>query len=486
MTPDPKREWYVYFQEKEMGPFLELDLQKKIAKGELDQTAFVFTEGLSDWTAMDELEFLSETLVGVQPVIIKPMESEGLQEVQIPELRPEILSQTVTSRGMSVEKLGVDEETDFEKRVSAAQTKPANHRKSQILRWVMISFVMLLVLGVGVDYLNMAPTMKQNLLSKFGLADSKKVEPNDVPVAPPMDVTQPQQGLSLKESKIWEELNLFRASQDVQTPTFRIASSVLSENRPIVVGALSSFFDTPRVHIVVYPDLSRSLMADPMIWWFDPILVDGYFVIGPLNVDGAPLPLGTYKLVLQGMGKFLGMVTFDVGQFPLGPELDVQMKLMQNQRALAAQQEQKILDRLYSEFDILYETLKSDALRLALKENSQRAAWDRSMKIWTEGFDKSSRELNQMRGLSYFKNVQDKMENFSKEMLKVQGLMDLYNKSGRAAFEKRAGRRYSELWASLQNERDFLKSDLQSLATQTEYSPTIDEELLKVRLLERK
>jgi|GEM_PF-1227989 len=492
MTPDPTREWYVYFQEQEMGPFSEKELQRKISIGELDDSAFVFTEGLSDWTAVDDLEFLAPASPVEAPATLSESaeaddssfdsdedsdSSEGLQESQT----PEVFSQTVTSRSLNVEKLGAEEESELEKRLTKTEIQPAGHKMRILLKWGMLGFVLLLVVGVGVDYLNMAPSMKSPLMTNlFGDSKAQKTPPAVVDATP--KVTPVEQSTD----QMWTELNQLRAVPDRQGPPFRISSVLLSPDRPIIVGAVSALVDSLRVHLVVYPDLSRSLMSDPMIWWFDPALVDGYFAVGPLNVNGKPLPPGTYKVMVQGMGKFFGLVSFDVGTYPSGPDLDVQLKGLQNQRALAASDEQKVLERLFSEFDSIYETLRVDAVRYAIKGATRRTAWTKSMSAWSDAFAKISAELTQMRGLTYFKNLQDKMEAFSKEMLKVQGLMDLYSKSGRAAFEKRAGRRYSETWNAIQKDRDFLKSDVLALSSQTQFEPVIDEELLKARLLERK
>jgi hypothetical protein len=509
MTPDPTREWYVYFREQEMGPFTERELQKKISLGELDESAFVFTEGLSDWTSVDDVEFLSPSK-NSETALENSERLEGVQETQLPEstssfaASSETLFQTVSPRALSVEKLGAEEKSfsmgsedsvsDLEKRLDAAKVKPEGHRKRMILKWGLAACVTLFAIAIGIDFMNMAPTMKMPFGTRlFGTQSPKEPENPKNPenfenkVASSADTATQTAAPSMGSHELmWNELNQLRVTRDRQSPPFRISSVLLSPDRPVILGAVSSLIDASRIHLVVYPDLSRSLMADPIVWWFDPVLVDGYFSIGPLNVNGKPLPPGTYNVMVQGMGKFLGMVSFDVGAYPSGPDLEVQLKGLQAQRALAAAEEQKYLERLFSEFDALYENLRQESIRSAIKGSSHRVAWTKSMRAWMDAFVKTSNELSQMRGVSYFKNLQDKMYVFSKEMLRVQGLMELYNKEGRAAFEKRAASRYSEVWNAIQKDRDFLKSDVLALSSQTVFEPVIDQEILKTRLLERK
>src|SRR3712207_4100024 len=60
MKPDRSRQWFVYHNEKEMGPFAESDMHVKLQSGEIDQTAYVFTEGMSDWALVSETPVLGE------------------------------------------------------------------------------------------------------------------------------------------------------------------------------------------------------------------------------------------------------------------------------------------------------------------------------------------------------------------------------------------------------------------------------------------
>lgn len=64
-SPEPNRTWFVYFKEKEMGPFPELVLLEKLKSGELDQSAFLFTEGMPDWALVKDIPVIFSQ-IGVQ------------------------------------------------------------------------------------------------------------------------------------------------------------------------------------------------------------------------------------------------------------------------------------------------------------------------------------------------------------------------------------------------------------------------------------
>jgi len=58
MSPDPNRQWFVYFNEKELGPFMESEVLRKIAAGDFTESAYVYTEGMSDWTLVSDIPVL--------------------------------------------------------------------------------------------------------------------------------------------------------------------------------------------------------------------------------------------------------------------------------------------------------------------------------------------------------------------------------------------------------------------------------------------
>jgi len=469
MTPDPSREWYVYFKEQEMGPLTETALQTKVAEGELDSSAFVFTEGMSDWTALDEIEFLTQI-----------SQSEGVVETRSPDVEP--LRAAESSREIfKVEKLGAenftspDSPSSLEQKLDASVVAKKASRRPMIIRWALIACVLLFVAGLLMDYAKMVPQLKSEA------TDAPAAEQAANKTAPTPSKSKPDD-----LDVIWSELGSLRISQDRQGPPFRLSSVLLSPDRPILTGAVSSLINTDTIHVVVYPDLSRSLMETPRVWWFNVNLVDGYFAIGPFSVEGRPLPAGTYKLMVQTLGKYLGTVSFEVGSYPSGPDLEVQMKGLQNQRAMASAVELKALEALFRDFDALYESLRQNVTSLAIRGAPRRVAWIRAMKPWSQSFSKTSAQLYDQSALTFYPELRTRLNTFSKELVKVQGLMDFYSQNGRAGFERRAGRRYTEIWNSLQRDRDYLKSEFLAQANQTQTNASLDEEQLKTRLLEKR
>ena len=58
MKPDPSRQWFVYHNEKEMGPFSEPEILAKLGRGEITQASYVFSEGMTDWALLSETQVL--------------------------------------------------------------------------------------------------------------------------------------------------------------------------------------------------------------------------------------------------------------------------------------------------------------------------------------------------------------------------------------------------------------------------------------------
>jgi hypothetical protein len=487
MTPDPTREWYVYFKEQEMGPLTESDLQTKVSQGELDSSAFVFTEGMSDWTALDEVSVLSNG--GAQSPASQKVKAKGVVETRHSEPDPETVrsvqapapASEPARSSMKVETVGKGgfEENDvstLERKLDSDKQKREASKRPLILRWLLIGCFVVLALAFVLDYSKMIPQ----------LGGGTEPAPATAPVANPQNAATAPQAKSNELDVIWSELSFVRLSQDRQGPPFRISSVLLSPDRPVLMGSISGLIKTDKIHLVIYPDLARSLLETPRVWWFDVQPVDGFFAVGPLNIDGRALPAGTYKVMAQALGKYLGAVSFEVGKFPTGPELEVAMKSLQNTRAMASSEELKKLEALFRDFDALYESLRENVVANAIKGAPRRAAWTRAMGPWTTSFQKTFASLSDQSALTYYPELRSRLDSLAKELVKVQGLMDFYSTNGRAGFEKRAGRRYSEIWNALQADRDFLKSEFLSQASQTQTEARLNEDQLKARLLEKR
>ena len=524
MTPDANREWYIYFKEQEMGPLSETQLKVQFQGGELDSSAFVFTEGMADWTAIEEVELLveksedseSESVASATSVTVPPPEVDAVDvEVEEQELAgltdsdvfpaQEDLSAANlhTSANLSVETLGgANEEavpdifnpevsqdsgnnlTDqTQKEFGAKQTKS---RKLKTLRWLFLGFVGLIFVGVFLDYSGMTKQGRPEIL-KWVLGEPNELSGKKSGEVSPDDVSANANNVvPATEStvdKMWAELGELRSTESEQGVPFRISSELISPSKPIITGAISPLIDTEEIHIVVYPDLSRNLMKSPRFWWLSLPVIDGYFAGGPLSIRGENLPVGVYRMMAQADGRYLGTVAFEIGEFPAGPDLDVAKKDLQNSYLMAASREQKEIEEAFRSLETLYDALRKNSVQYALKGKARRSAWNKSKIAWNKAFEQTSIAIGKSASLTYYPGEQAKLSDFSKELLKTLGLMDLYNSKGRKTFEKRAGARYSSIWNNLKKEKEFLKSDISNLEGQKVMSPTIDEELLKANLL---
>lgn len=557
MNPDSNREWFIYFKEKEMGPLPESQVKLRFTQGEFDGTAFVFTEGMSDWVAIDEVEVFVENpeaasdAVPVQTIaptegsierstersleqsIEQPTEKptkelaaeltreelsaekdnqeldlssgpqapEGVEEQRFEEsagVLPSI-ERELQGSGLQVEKLGASQnEPDFlreeapgEAMASAETSSDAKPGKMKFVRWAFLFFAALLAGAVFFDLAKVTdggqPAFMKALLgdlSEFRSGDAgSELEQAEGSAGDSASDVSASDKMPNKEEIVWRELRALRNSKDGSVAPFQISSQLFSEGRPIVTGAVSSLLGVDRVHLLVMPDLPRSTMAHPRFWWFSLALVDGYFAAGPLNIDGEVLPEGNYRVWAQAAGKFLGEVSFMVGALPRGPEAEVIAKELQNRRQMRAAEERGFLEDKVSELSQLYDLLRKDSIALAIKGVAKRKEWEASQQAWSEAFENTQLQLNAAALASYYPEFQASVVEFSNEMLRMKGLMDLYNKSGRAAFEKRAGTRFTPLWNALKNDRDALVAEASELEGLKVDEVFVNEEAAKAVLL---
>jgi len=350
-----------------------------------------------------------------------------------------------------------------------------------------MGFVLLAVAGVFVDYMSVTSPGRPEFM-KFILGEPSEFSSEDAGIATKeadggLGKTTENVAQENKAGLIWAELFALRSSKDPKGVPFRLSSEIFSPDRPILTGALSGLVEAQAVHLVIFPDLAENLMSEPKVWWLSVPVIDGYFAAGPLSLKGMALPVGVYRVMVQADGKFLGEVSFKVGEFPTGPELAVAQKDLQNTYLMAASKELQKLEEAFRSFESLYEALRQNSAKFALKGKARRAAWNKSKVEWNEAFDKTALKFNEGAALTYYPEVRSKMAEYSRELLRVLGLMDLYNQSGRLAFEKRAGARYSDVWNALKKDKDFLKAEVSNLEGQKIMSPAIDKDLLKADLL---
>ncbi len=295
MRVDSDRQWFVYFKETEMGPYAEPEMLKKLKSGEFDGTAFVFTDGMSDW------ELIKDTRL---QQLLAPAQEEKI---------PDGLVKEKISAGPSL----VDASSRFESAAREPEvqrsTAPSNAttQKRRSIGFKPLVAILFFVL-VGAGYL-----LNRDLINSYISGNSEKI----VDLSETVN-TQSTNPVAAQDTSVnWLELDAFVRIQDPQGPSFRVANKTLAGLRPVLVGALSPMLKMTRLTVAVFPDNERSLYAIPPVWVWDVGVQSGYFSAGPHLNEGGDLLPGRYRVLIASQGKFLGDVGFELGVYPIGDEL---------------------------------------------------------------------------------------------------------------------------------------------------------------------
>lgn len=284
MNVESDRQWFVYFKETEMGPFPETELVQKIKSGGFDGSAFVYTDGMSDWELIKDSALKSYLESETAPVTV-------VESIAAAEPKAAVASPTV-----------------------AAESAPTV-KKSFALGLKPIAAVLFVAL-VGTGYI-----LNRDLINSYlggageGIIDLSKETP--LPQTVSLDAAQ-------DTSINWGELDAFVRIQDPQGPAFRLANRSLGGMRPIFVGVLSPLHKYSYLTVAVFPDNDRSLYSIPPLWISDVGVQAGYFSVGPHVNKGQDLLPGRYRVLVASGGKFLGDVSVDIGEFPMGDALNEQ------------------------------------------------------------------------------------------------------------------------------------------------------------------
>ncbi len=127
LTPDSLRQWYVYFQEKEMGPYRESELSQKLAIKEIALSAYVFTEGMTDWALASDTPVLTMATVRDTPApavtVASSAPKASIEKKE--EKKLEVLSVSQPNIGSVVEKKEKVAEKSVEKNTSGSWERPS-------------------------------------------------------------------------------------------------------------------------------------------------------------------------------------------------------------------------------------------------------------------------------------------------------------------------------------------------------------------------
>jgi hypothetical protein len=461
LTSDPKRPWFIYFNEKEMGPFPENVVVAKFHSGEIDNTAYVYTEGMTDWALYKDTPVLAQQqqqqqqpqpqkststsssggfsvpqksqISRVSQVAVVPIGGNtGLHESSKVAPVPSGVTQTGLGNAVSISASTKTENT--QKSVvtnikeapspapKAQPAKPAsggifknlnfklqvNQRQKVMLVGVLV--VLLATIGLQISgFLGTSPEVQndsdsqvaeetgsaQNTPQKVAKANPEKAQGNpETAVTPAAAPPQLGAGEGLSEAE-WRELDEFRANKDTKSAPYRLANRVLGQERPIIVGVVSSLIPVDEVAVAVFPENSRSLMLIPKIWLFKATVSSGYFSVGPLTADGQNLLPGTYNVMVQAADKFLGETKFEVGTWPSVEKLGEINAQNQSKRSELAAQEKQALEAKFKEVIAAFEQLRIKGVS-ATKGKKGAKEWASFSKSWVANLRKAMSQQGQV------------------------------------------------------------------------------------------
>lgn len=325
---DPKRQWFLYFKEKEIGPLSEAELIQKLDSGEINATAYVYTEGMPDWA------LISET-----PVLAPGADFESEDSSARPTISQATATETVALESTEATPTPAPSEIESLGSVDAAKASPekfeapgsteklaaaATPKKRSKLALLIPAALAVAVLAFYAEKFMPVQTPKESVA--------------------PVASTSPTPEAPKADSFSWDELNLQRESQDRNAAPFRLAPQHLGGKRPVLVGALSPLVKADALQVAIFSDNEKSLYAVPRLWMLKVPVIDGYFSVGPLSAEGKELRAGSYHVMIAHQGNFLGEVGFDVGPWPSAAELAESNSRIEQERAGLAQKEKTALD----------------------------------------------------------------------------------------------------------------------------------------------
>jgi hypothetical protein len=265
MQTDPNKLWYVYAQDKEIGPLKEVELRHRILTGNLLASSQAFTEGMGDWKPLGEID-------GIKELFVQP----GDQSKADPE--------------------------DFDK-IPYAKNATAKTKKDKARNFLVLSLVLFAIATV---YYFWDPSA--------AVQEAQKKE--SLPAYPTMTGTEDP-----FTHKDWADLRTYRARKDVIGSGFVLARDRIDEEFPVLKGAVSTNISAGEIDYRIYPVPGAHLMPLPKILHGKTSIVNGFFVVGPLSDSGAALPVGKYRLIAKADHIYLGEVTLIRGHLPEGEAL---------------------------------------------------------------------------------------------------------------------------------------------------------------------
>jgi len=520
LTPDPQRKWFIYFQQKEMGPLSESELKNKYAAGELDSTTYVYTEGMSDWALINDTSLLPTapspthhtntnpgphsqsgyTNPGAQAINTNPGLRSGNTNpgTQVTNTNPAIQSGNSMAMEEELALLGLAEAEMNKESISApapvAKTTaapkqvmpaaaevtqqmpietpdtppPAAPKKLRLpslsfkgkkLKPIYVVFLFVVVGALGMQLMvggSPELSMFNPLLSALGLHKKAKAPPK----APPKNAGAPNKSQPPPRSP-WADLEELRASSDPKSPPYRLSAQPLGGKKPVLTGALSGLVPAERLRVAIYPDATKNLMVIPKIWFFEIPVLDGYFSIGPLSSGGKDLPPGTYHVLLRLNDSFLGETSFDQWGWPKDPDLAKVRAQIQKERLLIADKEKAAIESKIGELVAATTELKKLGTALVPKKAIE---WAKRSKSWSEKLNQAIDEQHSLLGgPMFYPSMQKEIYSYMSTLWAQKGALDLVAKGGTALLIQRKKVGLGQLWVQTNQKQAQLAGAASSL-----------------------
>ena len=534
MNADPNRQWFLYYQEKESGPFTEQELSLKYRNKGLDDSAYVWTEGLADWLPIGEARVFKTPLHQSAPKSQQRTDSEpavsgaGLASVTSSLSSTDSRSSSyetslessssassyepsghqnaepsTQSESIQTETLGAPvregaEPTSFANTAAAGSSRVAAKPASNARALGLFAAVAVIAMVIGIGQL--APgtfeSLANKVLVKVGLLPSPMKKPKPVAATESSTSTAaPVAPVASADEVNWAELTALRSNMDGTSAPFRLANHVLGGRRPVVVGVLSGAAYTrlqdvmPNkngplwVRLAIYPDMATTLVALPRLWLVDVPVIDGYFSVGPLTQDGLEVPQGNYFVEVAVLGKNLGRATATVGVTVLGAELTALRDRISKERQSLAEKEKTSLESKIREMNAATEQLNLHSKKATMGPKGAKE-WQKVSKPWKEAMVKALQDQDSVvTGAMFYSSTQIALREYIRHVLSLHQALDLFSKSGAAAVQKQKGKGLGQLWVEIKSSQASLNGEFQTLSTQTSTPvPTFDKEALMSRL----
>ena len=226
-----------------------------------------------------------------------------------------------------------------------------------------------------------------------------------------------------------EQLQSFRTNRDPSGKPFKLAS-VIGDKFPLIVGALSPLLDVQQVAVAVFPDNEHNLMMIPQIWLLKAPVINGYFSVGPLNLDGNALPPGRYMVYAQLGEKSLGGEAVDVGVWPAQAEVDRIRGEFKKEREKVAGAEREAFDMKLREVANAFNQLKtkSTAANRGLKG---RRDWDSFKRPWIVNLTKAIKDQDAVNsGPMFYGEAQALLARYLGELKKLYESYEMLSTGG--------------------------------------------------------